>query len=167
MTFRLWFPFLIANEIVDDWKCSKQRGFIIKLNIEKAFDKINWNFLLMVLRLKGFNNIWIDWIKGCISSVSYSILVNGKPHDYIKATRGIQQEGHLLPFLFMIVVDYLISLIIGTQRKNLIQDFTLSNRVKHLPSIIRGWYSSILCCREWKASKLIFYYQSLRLLWIT
>lgn len=61
--------------------------------------------------------------------------MNGKPHDYIKATRGIQQEGHLLPFLFMIVVDYLISLIIGTQRKNLIQDFTLSNNelnISHL-----------------------------------
>lgn len=47
-------PILIANEIVDFWRCTKKQGVIFKLDIEKAFDKINWDFLLSILALKGF-----------------------------------------------------------------------------------------------------------------
>lgn len=75
-------PILIANEIVDWWRCSKQQGIIIKLDVKKAFDKINWKFLLTILKLKGFSNKWINWIYGCISSLGYSILINGSPRGY-------------------------------------------------------------------------------------
>lgn len=100
-------PIIIANEIVDYWRVSKQKGIIIKLDIEKTFDKINWSFLLSVLNLKGFPHIWIDWIKACISSVSYSILLNGKSRGFIQVKRGICQGDPLSPFLFIISMDYL------------------------------------------------------------
>lgn len=46
---------LIANEAVDYWKVKKTKGFIIKLDIEKAFDKIQWRFIDFMLRKKGYH----------------------------------------------------------------------------------------------------------------
>lgn len=105
---------------MDYWKISKQKGIITKLDIEKAFDKLNWDFLLSILLKKGFNSVWIDWIKACISSVSYSILINGKPRGYIKANRGIRQGDPLSPFLFIIAMDYLSMILEEVSSKNLI-----------------------------------------------
>lgn len=78
-------PIIITNAIVDYWKCRKQKGVVIKLDIKKAFDKINWSFLLSILNLKGFHSCWIEWIQACISSVNYSVILNGKPRGFIKA----------------------------------------------------------------------------------
>lgn len=97
---KIFDPTLIANEVVDFWQCSKKKkGVVIKLDIEKAFDKVNWAFLLSMLQVKGFLEIWIHWIKACIYFVNYSIILNGKPRGYIQATRGVRQEDSLSPFL--------------------------------------------------------------------
>lgn len=45
---------LIANEIVDGWKKSRKQGIIIKLDFEKAFDNLNWKYILRMLKLMGF-----------------------------------------------------------------------------------------------------------------
>lgn len=50
-------PIIFASELVDYWRCSKQKGLVIKLDIEKAFDKVNWNFLLSIRDLKAFISI--------------------------------------------------------------------------------------------------------------
>lgn len=71
---------LMANEAVNFWKASKTKGFVIKLDIKKAFDKISWSFINYMLRVKNFPLKWRNWIKACIGNVVYSILINGKPH---------------------------------------------------------------------------------------
>ena len=47
---------LIANEVIDSWQKRKEKGLICKLDIEKAYDSINWNFLMKVLQKMGFGN---------------------------------------------------------------------------------------------------------------
>ena len=59
----------------------------IKLDMEKAYDRIEWDFLLQCLTQLGFHPVWINWIKECISTVSYSILVNNEPCGFFKPTR--------------------------------------------------------------------------------
>ena len=54
----------IANEVIDSMIKEKKRGIMCKLNIEKAYDKINWKFLISVLKGMGFESKWIAWIKG-------------------------------------------------------------------------------------------------------
>ena len=53
---------LIANEVIDSVLRKKERGVLFKLDIEKAYDHINWNFLLRVLKKTGFGRRWVNWI---------------------------------------------------------------------------------------------------------
>ena len=53
---------LIANEVVDYWQKQNEKGLVCKLDIEKAYDSINWNFLMKVMRKMGFGDRWMKWI---------------------------------------------------------------------------------------------------------
>ena len=57
---------LIANEVIDFWHKRKEKGLICKLDIEKTYDSINWNFLMKVLQKMGFGPRWMEWIWWCI-----------------------------------------------------------------------------------------------------
>ena len=70
---------LIANEVIDLMLKKKEKGVLCKLDIEKAYDKINWNFLTTVLGKMGFKEKWLGWIKWCISTASFSIMLNASP----------------------------------------------------------------------------------------
>ena len=52
-------------------------GVLCKLDLEKTYDHVNWEFLLYLLQRFGFTPIWISWIRYCISTVCISILING------------------------------------------------------------------------------------------
>ena len=53
---------LIANEVIDSWQKRREKGLICKLNIEKVYDSVNWQFLMRVLQKMGFGATWRDWI---------------------------------------------------------------------------------------------------------
>lgn len=96
---------LIANELIDEWEKNKSKGVIIKLHIEKAFDKVDWEFLNQILLAKGFGTKWHRWIKGCLSSASFSIIISGRPRGKIVASKGLRQRDPPSPFLFTLVMD--------------------------------------------------------------
>ena len=98
---------LIANEIVDSSLRKKERGLICKLDIEKAYDTISWEFLLQVMGKMGFGGRWLNWIKWCISTASFSVLVNGSPAGFFPSSRGLRQGDPLSPYLFVIGMEIL------------------------------------------------------------
>ncbi|GJY89248.1 hypothetical protein Tco_0503876 [Tanacetum coccineum] len=78
-----------------------------KVDIHKAYDTVDWNFLRLVLHGFGFHERMIAWIMECVTSTSYSICVNGSLHGYFQGKRGLRQGDPLSPYLFTLVMEVL------------------------------------------------------------
>lgn len=76
----------------------------------------------MILKIKGFRNLWSKWIKGCISTTNFSIIINGQPRGKIKATRWLRKGDPLSPF-FVIVMDYYSRMMIEAHDHDCIKAF--------------------------------------------
>ena len=88
---------LIANEVIDSVLKSKERVVLRKLDIEKANDHVDWAFLFSAMGKMGFGEKWIGWTKWCLSTTSFSILMNGTPVGFFKSSRGLRQGDPLSP----------------------------------------------------------------------
>jgi len=96
---------LIANECLNSRLRSGIPGVLCKLDLEKAFDHVNWGFLFYILRRKSFGPKWRKFISACISTAHFSILINGSPQGFFGSSRGIRQGDLLFPPLFVLVMD--------------------------------------------------------------
>jgi hypothetical protein len=101
---------VVANEVVDLAKRSKRECLVFKVDFEKAYDSVSWNFLDYMLRRVGFGEKWMAWMKTCVCNGKLSVLVNGCPTEEVNISRGLKQGDHLAPFLFLLVVEGLTAL---------------------------------------------------------
>lgn len=97
---------LLATELVKNYhKDDISARCAIKIDISKAFDSVQWPFLLRVLESLGFPTQFVHWIRLCISTASFSVQVNGELAGYFQSERGLRQGCSLSPYLFVICMN--------------------------------------------------------------
>jgi hypothetical protein len=71
-------------------KTRKLRGVVVKIDLSKAYDRVNWLYIRMLLIHLGFGVDFTNWVMGCLSSVSFSILLNGSTSTFFHVDRGLR-----------------------------------------------------------------------------
>ncbi|GJU27324.1 RNA-directed DNA polymerase, eukaryota [Tanacetum coccineum] len=99
-------PFII-NELFQWCKSKKKQTLIFKVDFEKAYDSVRWDFLDEVLSKFGFGEKWRKWIQCCLHSSRGSIIINGSPTDEFIFGKGLKQGDPLSPFLFILIMESL------------------------------------------------------------
>jgi hypothetical protein len=102
-----------------------------KLDMAKAYDRVDWRFLKGVLAKLSFHSQWIWWVMECVTTVRYSIRFNGQMLDSFTPTRGIRQGDSLSPYLFLFVADGLSCLI----RKEIENSALREHKCRRAPGI--------------------------------
>ena len=97
---------LLATEIFHGYnKRNVERSAMLKVDLRKAFDSVRWDFVLATLRGLSIPDIFIGWIRQCICSPSFSLIVNGQSCGYFKGTQGLRQGDPLSPYLFVLTME--------------------------------------------------------------
>jgi hypothetical protein len=109
-------------------KMGRDGAMALKLDMSKAYDRVEWNYLKSIMRKMGFHTRWVSMIMQCISTVSYSILVNGEPHGFLKPSRGLRQGDPLSPYLFLMCAEGFHSLISRASEQGDLQGVALCRR---------------------------------------
>ena len=93
-------------------------GVILKLDLEKAYDKVKLSFLQQAMRMKGFSQKWCDWVQSIVSGGHVGVKVNDEIGPFFSTHKGLRQGDPLSPILFNIVADMLPILFLRAKENN-------------------------------------------------
>ncbi|KAL5565529.1 hypothetical protein UlMin_028693 [Ulmus minor] len=83
----------------------------MKIDLQKAYDRLSWKFLRNVLTAFGFHQQWIHWVMRCVTSASMTLMLNGAPFRSFQPKRGIRQGDPISSYLFILCMEVLSRLI--------------------------------------------------------
>lgn len=153
---------IVAHELLHFMKHNikgKVEKIAVKLNMSKAYDRVEWPYLISTMKALGFHPKWIELIMTCVTIDSYSILVNGKLGASFSPTRGLRQRNPLSSYLFLICTKGLSSMISQLERWEKLQGASLGSRGSSRVSLLFFTNYNILFYRatrdEWHKIKKI------------
>lgn len=136
----------MLHETLHSIKQRKLSGFLLKIDFEKAYDKIEWHFLYQILHMKGFPDKWCDWIMKVVRGGHVGIKVNDEIGPFFKTFKGLRQEDPLSPLLFDIAADALTIMISRAQKHGLIKGL-VSDLIPNGLAILQYADDTFFCCK--------------------
>eukprot|EP00253_Pinus_taeda_P018287 PITA_18287 len=148
----------VAQEVIHSVKMKKNKGFFLKIDLSKAYDRISWLYLRMLLTHVGFSYPFVSWIMGCITNVNFAVLVNGVASSFFNSQRGLKQGCPLSPLLFLLVVEGLSRLIHKARREEKVKgiEVAINLYITHLLFVDDILIFTNGNCSELKELKCIF-----------
>ncbi|XP_071689351.1 uncharacterized protein [Rutidosis leptorrhynchoides] len=120
--------------------------------IPKAYDSVNWEYLMFMFTSLGFGSKWCAWIRGCLESAKTSVLVNGSPTREFCIRRGLRQGEPLSPFLFIIVMEGLHIAFQRSMECNLIRGINIGSLDVSLSHFL--YADDVIIFSEWRLQDL-------------
>lgn len=139
---------LITHETLHYLKTSgakKRCSMVVKTDMSKAYNRIEWGFLEAVLKRLGFRGLWIQWVIECVTTLSYSFLINGTPYGKVTPSRGLRQGDPISPYLFILCTEVLSGLCTNAQRNDSLLGLQVSQKSPYVNHLLFADDTMLFC----------------------
>ena len=149
---------LVAYETIHTMhvrKKGKKGTMTLKLDISKAYNQVEWPFLQKIMDRLGFQTRWIERVMRCVTTSSFSILMNEKPHGMIHPSRGIRQGDPLSPYLFLLCAEGFTALLAKVELEGRITGVSICRGAPRVTNLLFADDSLLFCQATPKKRKVV------------
>ncbi|KAK4382666.1 Transposon TX1 uncharacterized protein [Sesamum angolense] len=134
---------LLAQELFSGYnQCRLPPRCALKVDLRKAYDTVEWDFLLATLQLFGFPPTFNKWIEECVTSPHFSLYLNGEVHGFFAGARGLRQGDPVSPYLFVLVMEVLHLILLQVIEQDEVRSVDLFRRGLDLFASLSGLHTN-------------------------